>query len=81
MTQADEISEQSVMIEIAGKQRDPLAAGEIATLPIGAALRIQRRLEEALVGRHIGGLIGLAEEPVERIVVGKLCGGGQFQPR
>ena len=70
MSGADEAAEQAVAVEIAGEDLDPASAGEVASLPIGAADCVEPRRDQAVIGRYVVLRLRLPEEAAEdRVVV------------
>ena len=68
MGDADEAAEHAVAVGIAREDRDAAAAElmQRAAFPVGAALRIEMRRDQPIIGRDIGLVVGRAEEAVER---------------
>ena len=69
MTDADEAAEHAVPVDIAGEDRDPPPAAlmQAAALPVGAALGVEMRRDQPVVGLDVGRIVGRAEEAVERL--------------
>ena len=63
-------AEQAETIDVAGEEIDPPAAEGAARLPVAPALVVETRRDEAVVERHVGLLVGVAEE-VEELLVGR----------
>ncbi len=80
MTHADEDAKQTVAVEVAPENGNALAAVPLALFPIGAAFAVEVRADEALVGRQIGLVIGLAVEAVESVVIRQVFDGGELKP-
>src|SRR5215208_6121290 len=79
MGRANECSEQSVPIEIALEKADAASAGQASPVPIAAGLRIDGKTQEAAVGQNVRARVGVAEETVERFVVGELTSSCELQ--
>ena len=79
---ADEAAEHAVAVGIAGEDRDPPppALVQAAALPVGAALGVEMRRDQPVVGLDVGRIVGRAEEAVERLPCRQAAGRRELQP-
>ena len=80
MARADETPEQAVAVEASLEGRDTTPAIEAPRLPIGPGRGIEMRPDDLVIGGHVLGPGGAAEEAEERGMVGQVPEGGEFQP-
>src|SRR5262249_58670861 len=76
----DEAAEQASAIDVRAEQRDPPAPGSAPTLPEGAGLGIEIKLDMLPEGADVRHLVGLAEEAVERVPARQVADAGKLQP-
>ena len=67
--------------EVANPLRADRVAGPVARLPIGPRLWVEMVADEAVVVGEVVLVLAVAEEFVERFVVGKMLDRGELQPR
>ena len=78
---ADEASEQAVVVEIAGEHVDAPAMQRDVFLPIAPCHVVEPFGKESVVGRAVGLVVGLPEEAEERVVRGKVDERRKLEPR
>ena len=73
MSEPDEAAKQPLPVDPAGEMRNPPAPGEVAALPISAALRVEMWRNRLAVNRRVFLVVGFREEPTEAFVIGQVA--------
>ena len=67
VTGGDAMAEQAEAVDVAGEEVDAAAGRKRASVPIGAARRVEPPAQLQIVGGDVGARIGVGEEASERI--------------